>query len=203
MEVKIYREKENEALILDEAQLQKYRELTAKLGLSNTENSQTVPSVYVSLNFAMAKQLQAVCPVYVAVEDYTKSTIPLDVLVALDYCKGVNMYEGYQVWYNDVEPDPLLIGWNYQNDRARENQYSWQKNYYLIARWGDCALELPQLLKLGYDKIVKELSSKSKLGLEKLNSISKNPEIYADIILAGKQFDVKIDLSTTADKDLR
>ena len=203
MEVKIYREKENETLILDEVQLQKYHELTAKLGLTNKVETKKVPSVYVSLNFAMRKQLQAVCPVWTQVQDYKKSTIPLEVLEVLDFCKENQMYEGYQVWYNDIEPDPLLIGWNYENEHARENQYNWQKDYFLIARWGDCAMELPQLLKIGYDKLVKELSAKSKLGLEKLNSISKNPEIYVDMILAGKQFDVQIDLNTTANKDLR
>ena len=42
MEVKIYREPENEALILDEEQLAEYHQLTSELGLKVIENIKTI-----------------------------------------------------------------------------------------------------------------------------------------------------------------
>lgn len=203
MEVKIYREKENEALILDEVQLEKYHALTQKLGLSLPTEEQKIPSVYVSLNFAMQKQLQAVCPANISVDKYTKSAIPLEVLEVLDFCKENSMYEGYQVWYNDVEPDPMLIGWNFEDDTARINNYTWRKNYFLIARWGDCSMELEALLKLGYQNLVREISSKAKLAVEKATSMMKSPEIYVDMILSGNKRETEINVTTSADKDVR
>ena len=71
MEVKIYREPENEALILDEAQLAEYHELTSELGLQVvTQQEQQVPNVYIFLNSAMTKQLHAICPKHESVENY-------------------------------------------------------------------------------------------------------------------------------------
>jgi hypothetical protein len=198
MEVKIYREPENEALILDEEQLAEYNELTAELGLQTVEQSQEqkVPNVYAFLNSAMTKQLHAICPKHTDVQDYKKSTIPVEVLKVLKFAKSNNMYEGYEIWYNDVEPDPLLIGWNYSSDNAREKQYGWQKDRFLMARWGDCAMELPELLQVGFDKLKQELIDKAKQAISTCTSVINDPDIYVRKILSEQS--VNIDLTTTS-----
>ena len=197
MEVKVYREPENEALILDEEQLAEYHELTAELGLQIVEQQENkVPNVYVFLNSAMTKQLHAICPQHIEVGNYRKSTIPVEVLKVLKFAKDNNMYEGYEIWYNDVEPDPLLIGWNYSNDIAREKQYSWQKDRFLMARWGDCAVELPELLQVGFNKLKQELIDKAKEAISTCNSVINNPDIYVRKLLSEQV--VSIDLTTTS-----
>jgi hypothetical protein len=198
MEVKIYREPENEALILDEEQLAEYHELTAELGLQTVEQSQEqkVPNVYAFLNSAMTKQLHAICPKHTAVVDYKKSTIPVEVLKVLKFAKDNNMYEGYEIWYNDIEPDPLLIGWNYSNDTAREKKYDWQKDRFLMARWGDCAMELPELLQVGFDKLKQELLDKAKQAISTCKSVMEDPDVYVRKVLSEQS--VNIDLTTTS-----
>jgi hypothetical protein len=197
MEVKVYREPENEALILDEEQLAEYHELTAELGLQIVEQQENkVPNVYVFLNSAMTKQLHAICPKHIEVGNYRKSTIPVEVLKVLKFAKDNNMYEGYEIWYNDVEPDPLLIGWNYSNDIAREKQYSWQKDRFLMARWGDCAVELPELLQVGFNKLKQELIDKAKEAISTCNSVINDPDIYVRKLLSEQV--VSIDLTTTS-----
>jgi hypothetical protein len=197
MEVKIYREPENEALILDEAQLAEYHELTSELGLQVvTQQEQQVPNVYTFLNSAMTKQLHAICPRHTAVVDYKKSTIPVEVLKVLKFAKDNNMYEGYEIWYNDIEPDPLLIGWNYSNDTAREKQYGWQKDRFLMARWGDCAMELPELLQVGFDKLKQELIDKAKQAISTCKSVIEDPDVYVRKVLSEQA--VSIDLTTTS-----
>jgi hypothetical protein len=197
MEIKIYREPENEALILDENQLAEYHELTAELGLQTVEQQeQKVPNVYAFLNTAMTKQLHAICPKHVDVQDYKKSTIPVEVLKVLKFAKANKMYEGYEIWYNDVDPDPLLIGWNFSSDNAREKQYSWQKDRFLMARWGDCAMELPELLQLGFDKLKQELIDKAKQAISTCTSVINDPEIYVRKILSEQA--TSIDLTTTS-----
>jgi len=197
MEVKIYREPENEALILDEEQLAEYHELTAELGLQVVDQQeQKVPNVYTFLNSAMTKQLHAICPRHLKVEEYKKSTIPVEVLKVLKFAKEQNMYEGYEIWYNDVEPDPLLIGWNYSNDRARENNYDWQKDRFLMARWGDCAMELPELLQVGFDKLKQELIDKAKQAISTCKSVIEDPDMYVRKVLSDQS--ANIDLTTTS-----
>jgi hypothetical protein len=106
------------------------------------------------------------------------------------------MYEGYEIWYNDVDPDPLLIGWNYIDDNARKNQYDWRKDRFLMARWGDCAMELPELLQVGFDKLKQELIDKAKEAISTCNSVVNDPDIYVRKLLSEQP--VNIDLTTTS-----
>lgn len=198
MEVKVYREPENEALILDEEQLAEYHELTAELGLQTVEQSQEqkVPNVYAFLNSAMTKQLHALCPRHLKVEEYKKSTIPVEVLKVLKFAKEQNMYEGYEIWYNDIDPDPLLIGWNYIDDNARKNEYGWRKDRFLMARWGDCAMELPELLQVGFDKLKQELMDKAKQAMSTCKSVMEDPDMHVRKLLSEQA--TSIDLTTTS-----
>lgn len=199
MEVKIYREPENEGLILNEDDLARYNELAAELGLCTVEDAQVnkVPSVYVCLNQAMQRQLKAICPMSTDINSYRRSTIPLPVLEVYKFCKDQKMYEGFQIWYDDVAPDPLLIGWNFQNDEAREKNYTWRRDRYLIARWGDCAMELPELLSLGFERIKQEMLDLVRKGQLKVKDVLENPDSYVRDILAGKS--VSIEITTKGD----
>jgi hypothetical protein len=198
MEVKIYREKENEVLILDEGQLAEYHQLTAELGLHVIDDSekQKVPNVYTFLNSAMTKQIHAICPMHVDVVSYKKSTIPVEVLKVLKFAKDNNMYEGYEIWYNDVEPDPLLIGWNYSNENARVNKYNWVKDRFLMARWGDCAMEIPELLQLGFDKLKENLLDKAKSAISTCQSVINEPDLHVRKLLSDQS--TTIDLTTVS-----
>lgn len=195
MEVKIYREPENQELILDEAKLAEYNQLMEELGIASPSEEKKTPNVYQYLNSAMAKQLHALCPMYIAVEKYTKSTIPLDVLKVLQYCKEQNMFDGYHIWWDDKAPDPLLIGWKWLSEDDKKNKYTWRSDKYLIARWGDCAMEIPELLDKGFQRIKQEMTDKATLGIEHCNSIIKNPDTYVRRVLNEDSVRVDMELS--------
>jgi len=184
MEVKIYREKENEALLIDDNQLQRYNELIKDLGMPEVkENSK--PSVYQPLNSAMQRQLITLCPMVVDAFEYNYSTIPVEVLEVLDYCKKNNVFDGYQIWYDDKDPDPLLIGWNWMDEEAKKKDYTWKKNRSLIARWGDCALEMPELLQKGSDRIKLILTDMFMEHKTIVNNVLDNPDLYVRKILSS------------------
>ena len=197
MEVKIYREPENENLILDENQLQEYNSIASELGLCSFENAEKkqTPNVYICLNAAMRKQLKALCPVSVEAEKYRRTTIPLEVLKVYKFAKDNEMFDGFYVWYADKEPDPLLIGWKWQSEEAKIKDYSWQKDEYLIARWGDCAMELPELLRKGYESIKSGILESAKLAVEKATSIVNSPDTYTKMFLSGKSINIEIETS--------
>lgn len=199
MEVKIYREPENVSLILDENQLVEYNDLALELGFATTENVEenNVPNVYISLNSAMQKQLKTICPVKVDADKYTKSTIPLEVLKVYKFAKDNKMFDGFHIWYNDVDPDPMLIGWNWQTEKDKANNYTWCIDRFLIARWGDCALELPELLELGFKKMKEELLDKAADAVDKCNAVLANPDLYVRKILSNNM-ESHISLNITA-----
>lgn len=196
MEVKIYREPENQELILDEVKLAEYNQLMDELGIAKPKEEKKTPNVYQYLNNAMVKQLHALCPMHIAVEKYTKSTIPIDVLKVLQYCKEQEMFDGYSIWWDDTAPDPLLIGWKWMSETDKEKKYNWRSDKYLIARWGDCAMELPELIQKGFERIKQELIDKAHLAIEKCNSVLNNSDVYVRSIINDNA--PSIDLNTSA-----
>lgn len=204
MEIKIYREPENESLILNSEQLAEYNELATKLGLQTKERQEEnkTPNVYVCLNVAMQKQLQALCPIAQKASEYTRSTIPLEVLKVYDFAKENEMFDGFQIWYNDVDPDPLLIGWNWMSEEAKKKDYTWRKNRFLIARWADCALEVPQLLELGFNNLKQQLQDKADEAISKSKNILENTDVYVRKILSENTSDMNIDLNTSASNNI-
>lgn len=203
MEVKIYREPENETLIFNEGHLEEYNKLALELGLTTQEkvDNSNVPNVYLCLNEAMQKQLKAICPCGSKIEDYKKTTIPLEVLKVYKFTKENEMFDGYTVLYNDIEPDPMLIGWKWQNENAKSKGYNWQVDRFLIARWGDCAMEIEELLALGFEKLKLEIQDKAIAALEKCNSVLKNPDVYVRKLLKNETSDLSIDLHTSANSN--
>lgn len=180
MKVKIYREPENESLILNEEELADYYNLIESLGLKSPVaiEDRKVPNVYQNLNDPTKKQLQAVCPRSLKIEDYTRSTIPLEVLRVYEFAKKNEMFDEYFIWYNDKAPDPMLVGMKYPNEEDRQKQRTWAATYSLLARWGDEALEIEELVKLGYDKIKQAIVDKVEESIFTCKHIQENPDMY-------------------------
>lgn len=195
METKIYREEENEQLIVNEELLKEYNELAEELGYKPMSTEETkkdkCPNVYICLNTAMDKQLAALCPNTTKAEDYKRSTIPVEVLRVLKYAKDQEMFDGYYIIYDDVKADPMLIGWKL-SDNDKINNYTWNKVKYLIARWGDEALELNELLEKGYERMKQEMVNKVIEAITECNAIIANPDVYMSKVLKGSLSDIDI-----------
>lgn len=194
MKVKVYREPENESLLISEDDLKKYNELTFELGLSN-EIVEKTPNIYTPINSSTEKLLKALCPTVSDIEKYTYSTIPLEVLQILKYAKSQEMFDGYKIWYANQNPDPLLIGWKWQDQQAKENGYTWRVNNFLIARWGDEALELPELLKKGFESLKISLIDSASEALSFCKSVLENPDQFVRKHLKGNLDAPKIDIN--------
>jgi hypothetical protein len=201
MEVKIYRELENETLIFNEQDLEKYNSLALELGLQTKEKAEenNCPVVYPILNEAMQRQLKALCPSSLEIEKYTRSTIPLECLTVYKFIKDNKMFDEVRIWFDDKQLDPLMIGYSWQDEEAKQKGYTWRKNKYLIARWGDCAKEIPELLNDGFLRIKNQLLEKAIEAKEKCNSIISNPDLYARKIVNGQNSDMSINLQTDGD----
>ncbi len=198
MEVKIYRESENEQLLISEQELQEYNRLVVNLNLSNKAEEE-IPPVYVPLNSSMVKLLKALCPCEVNLKDYNNSTIPVEVLKVAEFAIENKMFEGLFIWYADKTPDPLLVGWNYRSEDDKKNGYTWAKNHQLIARWGDCAMELDELLKKGFESLKISLVDSAKEVLSYTEAVLKNPDTYVRKHLKSNLNPPNIDISGATD----
>lgn len=183
MEVKIYREPENVGLLLDDEQLEKYQSLALELGIPEVKPDKT-PSVYQVLNTSQIRALEALCPATTELKNYSRSTIPVEVLQAIKFVVDNDMFDVIQVWYDDKNPDPMIIGKKYQNDNDRQKGYSWTMTSTLIARWGDCAYELNELVEMGKKRLVEEKKEKAIELLQKINSFLEYPEIHINKYLS-------------------
>lgn len=179
MEVKIYREEENTILIMDEDALAEYNTLATELGLQakEPEVKEQCPIVYPYLNASAMRQLRALCPTAVKAENYRQTTVPLEALRVYKFTKDNEMFEGFEIWSNNNKPDPMLLGWKYLDDSDRTKNYTFNRSFYLLARWGDCALEIPELLKAGFDAIKEEFTDRAACGLRTCKSVLDDPDL--------------------------
>ena len=186
MEVKIYREPENVGLLLNEDELAEYQQLAGELGIPDVKNDKT-PSVYQTLNNVQIRALEALCPAKTELASYNRSTIPVEVLRAIKFIKENEMFDFIKVWYDDKNPDPIIIGEKYRTQHDREKEYSWNTEKILVARWGDCAYELPELVEMGKARLKQEFTEKAIDVKSKIESFLEHPEIYINKYLSGER----------------
>jgi len=191
MEVKIYREPENVGLLLDGNELAEYQQLASELGIPEVKNDKT-PSVYQTLNAVQVRALQALCPASTELAFYNRSTIPVEVLRAIKFMKENEMFDFIKVWYDDKNPDPIIIGERYNSQSDRNNNYSWNTEKILIARWGDCAYELPELVEMGKERIKKEYTEMAIDIQNKINAFMEYPDIYVNKFLSDGYMNFKM-----------
>ena len=183
MEVKIYREPENVGLLLNEDELAEYQQLAEELGIPEVKSGKT-PSVYQTLNTVQVRALQALCPASTNLENYSRSTIPVEVLRAIKFIKENEMFDFIKVWYDDKNPDPIIVGEKYRTQSDRDNGYTWNTEKILIARWGDCAYELPELVEMGKTRLKQEFTEKAIDVQSKIESFLAHPELYINKYLS-------------------
>lgn len=158
-EVKIYREQETESLILDETAEQKYNSLMSELGISKPKTDSIKPPMYIPINENICRTLAVLCPNKTRWKEYNKSTIPLEVLEVIDYCEKNKIFDKMWILSDTKDPDPILIGETYMSEDDRIKDYSWRMNRFLIARWGDCAYELPELIRMGRERLKSQINA--------------------------------------------
>lgn len=180
--VKIYREPENTGLILNEEELNEYKKLAGELGLDEFKPDK-VPSVYTPINQVQIRALKALCPCTYKLKKYTRGTIPVEALQAVKFATDNEMFDVLEVWCDDKEPDPVIIGKSFTNQSDRENDYTWNMHHTLIARWGDCSHELSELVDMAKERVKREYTEKAIVLKEKINSFLEHSDVFTNKFL--------------------
>jgi hypothetical protein len=182
-------------LLVDEDALNEWKELKDELGL-DAQNSlaqdDKSPIPYLWLNTNMKNIVEELCPISRDVSEYSKTPIPLDVLKIVKTCKTEKYFDRIQIWYTDIEPDPVCVGLlssafypygDEEIDGVKFGSYKtvskrdikkglWNKlikksgtltsEYYLLARWGDMARSFEDLKKMAIEKFTKRTTEEKK-----------------------------------------
>lgn len=180
MNVQIFIQEDNKALIYDNDQLDEFKSLVDELGLkcNNHIDSDKSPIPYMWLDQSTIRAFKLLCPSVDKIETY-RFEIPLEVLRNVKLCQTEKYFDWLEVWSNEKDPDPFMIGKVYKNQDSRDKNYTWEASTYLIGRWGAEAKEVSELVndavKIAADRI--QIYSESTIA--KLKSWKECPELWA------------------------
>lgn len=164
MAVEIYLEPELEEMVQDDEKTQEWVKKCEELGLegqlsmlnNKEDGTKGRPSPYSFMTETMAVVYATLCPVAVHYTQYNKTTIPIEVLGHIALCEKEGYFKSIKIWYDDVEKDPVVVGYIKDGHSATRH---------LIARFG--AEVLPyEILK---DRAIERLREKAKSLIKKVS----------------------------------
>lgn len=152
MAVEIYLEdEETTTLIYNADELDEWKEQIEKLELEGQKtlaSPDKSPVPFPFMNYTMGVVYATLCPRKFPVEKYDKTPIPLRVLSALALARQEGYFNKIEVWIDDQEPDPVLIGY-----RWPESGSEWSADKYILARWGDEIRPFGELREKALDRL--------------------------------------------------
>jgi len=190
--VQKYYLEENTNLTHDEKDIEKWGQLTEKLGLKGQLGQKVnmpgkAPIPFQLANTKMKNIINQLCEREVNIKDYNAGTIPLEVLEMIEMCEREKYFQNLIIQYDEESPDPFLLGlvghWHestYYNDsnKSLENKEFKSKeeivkaggkhinfsskNCYLIAKWGDVKRSMEDLRRMAIERFVKFENARTK-----------------------------------------
>ena len=115
-----------------------------------------------------------ILPTHVEAKAYNWDRIPVRVLGLMQIAARLECFDkGMEIWYDREKPDPILVG------AAQDPSTSWQKIYYIVARWG---AELDSFVQLKAKAIASYIAERRQIlepGIERAKMELKMLEINA------------------------
>jgi hypothetical protein len=137
-------------LVHDNDALQEWNEKVQELGLTGQADvivKDKSPVPFLWMNEALISTFETLCPTKVSIDKYSKTPIPLELLKTVSLCRNEQYFDKIEVWYNEKEKDPVIVGYKYDQTQTRKDEW-YQLHYaakYLIGRWADVKASLDQL----------------------------------------------------------
>lgn len=133
---------ETESLIYDNEKLERWNALVAELQLAGQQTivkPDKSPIPFMVLNQSTRNIIGTLCPSEVAIENYNRTPIPVELLDLVALSKKENYFDKIVICYDEKTSDPFVIG-----QVGIFEVVSWStkphfmiKNQYLIGKWGD------------------------------------------------------------------
>lgn len=146
-EVELYVIEETQELIYDNEKLDQWNALVSELKLTGQEQvvkKDKSPIPFLWMNQTIKAVFEELCPAKVKVEEYSKTPIPVEALGMVSLSVKEGYFDKIEVWYNDKNPDPAIIGYKYTKGISQWEK-DWHAERYLLARWSDVKSTLAEL----------------------------------------------------------
>jgi hypothetical protein len=130
-----------------------------KLLTKGTDGSES-PIPYLWLNERLVNVFKTLCPRRENIEDYSRMPIPILILGHVKQCQVKGYFKKLEVWYDDVMPDPVVIG----------------DDVYLIGRWGAEDRSLEALASMAFERKKKEIIEKASTFLSEVQNVLSRPD---------------------------
>ena len=199
MAVEKYIIEETASLIHDIDHQDEWKKLLAELKLEgqqnllNTDNKKSSPCPFVYMNNVMVRVYETICPCKMPVNKYTKTPIPLEVLGLIKLSKDEGYFEKIEVWYDDKSPAPIIVGYRYDDESAKQNGYTWMMSKYIIARWGDELLPWEALVLKAKEIFCRIRLAKLKLAFNTVKNNIDDIDSTADLYFSGSDIETKVE----------
>lgn len=155
--VETYYVEETQSLIHNQQDLSRWSDLVTFLDLPNQANlakEDKSPVPFLWMNSTLVSVIETLCPTKTELSAYNKTPIPIEALEVIALSKRENYFDLIEVWYDEEDKDPAIIG--YIMDKARESDWM-KKAYaekYLLARWADVRASFEELTKKAFDRYI-------------------------------------------------
>ena len=184
MAVEIYLEEETTELIHDSEKSGEWLSIVEKLGLNGQKEmsvDKKSPVPFQFMNTVSCRVYETLCPTKMRVEQFNKGTIPLRALSVISLARDQNYFTKIEVWYDDVEKDPIAVG--YLNDT-----YSSEK--FIIARWGDELRSFAELKQLAINRWIDESKTALNEKMIKCNADMASLDLIAKRYFTGEWINI-------------
>jgi len=195
MATEIFLQPELEEIITDADKKAEWEEKVTSLGLKGQikltqHNDKKAASPYTFMNKQMELVFRTICPAKMDYLEYDKSAIPIDVLSHLALCKQESYFSKIEIWYDDKNPDPIVVG-------HIGSTYSTVKH--LIARWGDEIIPFEQLIEKAKQRFAKTYKSSLETLKIKVDASLASVEFITERFFAGEmnEWDVRPSFQST------
>ncbi len=114
---------------------------------------------------------------------YGDGVIPLRVLQVASHALEIGICDEIEVWHapNADIKDPILVG------KKKSGQYSWEFEFYMLARWGEELMSFGELCTKAKELIVNQITSKIQEGKVMLEKAERTvSELATKAISTGK-----------------
>lgn len=180
--VKIFYADETSTIMVDEKEASKWKDLIEELeieGQKELYSQQKSPIPYMYMKKSIERLFEVLCPEKAVYTAYNKEPIPVRVLETIAYCKEHELFERMEVWYDDTDPDPILVG-----ERTKPSQNS--ADHYLIARWGDEDRSFEELREVAKKRLIAKKTTYIKNEISEKQRKLKDIDVIADQYLDGE-----------------
>jgi hypothetical protein len=166
-------------LIFEGDALEEWKQKCADLGLDGqlaltSEDKSPIP--FDAMNEVALRVYGTLCPAKVDYRKYRRTAIPLEVLSLIHLSVNEKYFAGIEIWHDEKSPDPLAVGFLQPNGEFTN------KEFFMIARWGDVLRPFEKLKELALARYTKtsKLTLQGKIAdlQQRLESLEINAARY-------------------------